>query len=153
METNLGSGPLEPDHGIAGVGRLGESLEEAERERIEQQIAMGLVGSPVLQKARLPDLPPAGEVRALRLIVREQLAEVHGAIAEMRADIQASNRLLKHIDAPLETVADAHERATHSFETLRGEFLQVEGKVEAFGSRLDAIELLLRRIAKQVGVA
>jgi hypothetical protein len=70
---------------------------------------------PVLTQA-VPATLPAAAVEAVK---GEMRLMIQGAVADLKASIEAQNSLLKGIDVPLEAIADSHERATESFETLR----------------------------------
>lgn len=132
----LTSGPL--------VGELGESPEELERRRIA---ALPPDRAPVPLRPLLPDARERSVMRQeLKVLVselgREMREEVHQVAAAMREQAGA----LKTLDVPLEQVADSHERATHSFETLRAENLEIL-------TRLMAVEELVHKIARHLGVA
>jgi hypothetical protein len=128
----LNEGPLPPEP------QLGESPEAYEQRRIA---ALPVDGAPVALKP----LMPAQDVelrKAISIVVRQEFADVRHQLEQIRHDIASNTENLKLVDIPLEQVADSHERATHSFETLRAENFEIR-------TRLDKIEELLQRLVRK----
>ncbi len=128
------------EHGIPGFGRLGQSPEEAERERIENLERIetlklrGLV--PLSEKApavvmRDRSVTVAEQQRqlevteALKPMVAAAFGDLKGFLEGLRYDIVAQSELLASINVPLEAVTDSHERASASFETLRADMARM----------------------------
>ncbi len=59
----------------------------------------------------------------LQIVIRDVIAQVGMGLAQkfedLRQDLEENTRLLGVMNAPMEAIADSHERATSSFETLR----------------------------------
>lgn len=131
-------GPLPPE-----VGKLGESPEQLERRRIA---SLPVDRAPVPVKPLLPDARERSVMRQeLRVLVSELGRDVREELHQVGAAIREQGAAMKTLDVPLEQVADSHERATHSFETLRGENAEI-------ALRLYQVETLLEKIAKKLGV-
>jgi prefoldin subunit 5 len=121
--------PQLPPH----TGRPGESVEDFERRRVASVPAKaldvrdhGAVGDNAFRR----DLP-------VRVVVDEALQRAVGPVREematLRQAIEEQNRTLKTIDAPLEAIADSHERAATSFEALRHD-------IDSISTRLAGVE-------------
>lgn len=79
-----------------------------------------LIKNPTESSALEP--PKAGlTVATVEAVKTEMRTMIEGAVADLRASIEAQNSLLQGIDVPLEAITESHERATESFETLRTE--------------------------------
>jgi hypothetical protein len=66
---------------------------------------------------------PAGVSEELGLVIHSVVAELGRGLAQkfddLKQDLEENTRLLGVMNAPMEAIADSHERATSSFETLR----------------------------------
>lgn len=82
--------------------------------------------------------PPANVPAEVGLMVhaavRELSRELRGTMEELIHDVNANTRLLGVINAPMEAITGAHERASASFETLRRDIL---------GGGMDKLEQVL----------
>jgi hypothetical protein len=72
-----------------------------------------------------------GLPREMALMVRTVIGELGRGLqqqfADLREDLAANTALLGVMNAPLEAITDSHERASHSFETLRREIADISG--------------------------
>lgn len=106
------------------TGALGQSPEDFERMRV----------------AALPKVDPmavavAGEVRAVvQAVISEATQGLRKSMASLQEDVQAAASLMHMMDVPMEAIANSHERASSSFETLRRDIL---------GGGLDKLEQVL----------
>lgn len=134
MEADMSSLP-------PGVGRLGESVEEHERARVAGLAAAG--PQPPVPVRERAELPAASEIRTAKAVVREMLGQVGGEVRRLADAVHDQNATLRTLDVPLEQVADSHERATHSFETLRADIVRIE-------DRLGLVEAVCRQILAEL---
>jgi Skp family chaperone for outer membrane proteins len=139
----------DPDEMIpmpAAAGQLGEDVEAHERHRLQTILDRSAV--PV--KATAPDtqvVAQAAAQRAVSVVMRQEMAGIRKAVADLQHDIQANTETLRMADVPLEQVADSHERATASFERLRSEIAQLEQHQQ---KRFDAIDSALASLMLEV---
>lgn len=63
----------------------------------------------------------------VQAVASELSRELRGTLANLKEDIEANTRLLGVMNAPMEAITDSHERASHSFETLRHEIASISG--------------------------
>lgn len=82
----------------------------------------------------LPANVPAEVGLMVHAAVRELSRELRGTFEELIHDVNANTRLLGVMNAPMEAITGAHERAAASFETLRRDVL---------GGGLDKLEQVL----------
>lgn len=143
--TDLGvrEGNTEAEQLPPGFGALGEDPEAHERARVHGLAEAG-PQPPVLAKERA-ELPAASEVRAAKAVVRELLGEMRDQVRAVATEIKSGNDLLRHLDVPLEQVADSHERATHSFETLRADIDRLAAQQALTDARVQEILKLVRQ--------
>lgn len=132
----------------ASFGELGESTEDHEEARLADLAQAPLVGE------ELPKVPvrPAAEIALreeglrtallIRPVMKEMTRQLQHEVDQLRQDIGDSNRLLKHLDVPLEQVADSHERAASSFESLRAEIRAISARLHGVESVIDTAGLL-----------
>lgn len=120
-----------PLHDVPGFGALGQSAEQFERGRIA-----GLSGQvpatarpPVIERDRSMSVAEQQRrlemTEALKPLVGEAFGQLTRFLGDLQHDIQAQTNLLATINVPLEAVADSHERASVSFETLRKEMSDI----------------------------
>ena len=99
-------------------GELGESTEEHELKRVR-----GLIGDEPPAPPSVPEVFQANSEKERALIVQAVTSEVTRFLGELVAglqhDIQANTELMRTMDVPIESIVNAHERASASFETLR----------------------------------
>lgn len=88
----------------------------------------------VAPAAALPANVPAEVGLMVHAAVRELSRELRGTFEELIHDVNANTRLLGVMNAPMEAITGAHERAAASFETLRRDVL---------GGGLDKLEQVL----------
>ena len=123
------------------VGTLGETAEDHERKRVAALAQRGPQAPvPTKELAATPDVH-----KALQVLVRQEFSQVRQALNELQSDIRANTEGLKLADIPLEQVADSHERATHSFETLRADLVRIEDRITGLESVCAQILQELRR--------
>jgi hypothetical protein len=115
---------------------LGKSHEDAERDRV----ASLSPPAPVPRREIASRGDDVSTKIAVREVMREVFREMAIEIQGIRHDIRANTDVLKMADVPLEAVADAHERASSSFENLRHDMLdmsqrfgEVEGVMDTAG--------------------
>jgi hypothetical protein len=114
-------------------------------------------------QARVPDVP--AEVGLMvHAAVRELSRELRGTMEELIHDVNANTRLLGVINAPMEAITGAHERASKSFETLRRDILgggmdkleqvlDVSGLSEQASKTEQRLEALVTRLEAKVDQA
>lgn len=112
--------------GSADFGQLGQKPEDFERQRIRALDTVKEDEPTALVVERFEETPPAlapaprAELtEALKPLVAEAFAGLATYLTDLQADIRDQTRLLGTLNVPLEAVADSHERASASFETLR----------------------------------
>ncbi len=126
---------------------LGKSPEQAERERIA---GMPVDRAPVATRP-VADVAQAAAIRSgIQAVVRQEFSEVRTAISALQHDVRANAEILKLADIPLEQVADSHERATHSFETLRGENVETQARLQAVETRLETLNATLIQLLDEM---
>lgn len=114
---------------VPGFGQLGEDPADFERRRIaglDQDKAIAQLREIHNELVREREVEPA-PMPALRLelaaamkpLIGEAFANLTQFLGDLRHDIQAQTDLMRVIEAPMEAIADSHERASESFETLR----------------------------------
>lgn len=68
---------------------------------------------------------PTGFSEEMTLVVQQVVSELGRGLArkfeDLRLDLEENSRLLGVMNAPMEAIADSHERAASSFETLRND--------------------------------
>jgi hypothetical protein len=125
----------------AVVGTLGETAEDHERKRVAQLAAHGPQPAvPTKELAATPDVR-----KALQILVRQEFSGVREDLEAIRHSIASNTEALRLADIPMEQVADSHERATHSFETLRADLVRLEERLAAVESSNAQILQELRR--------
>lgn len=109
--------------------------------RASARIRAGLPAIPVQPGRENLQPPPPGGAGALalpegfseemKLVVHSVISELGRGLAQkfddLKADLEENTRLLAVMNAPMEAITDSHERAAHSFETLRREISQISG--------------------------
>lgn len=140
-----------------------------------RNLAMGLLRAPLdvanavsgieVRKPLWPAESTHHEIAALmRPVLREAFGELGTALAGLKADIQEQTSLMRHMDVPMEAIADSHERASASFETLRKDIsqggldklekvLDVSGLSEQASAAEKRMEALALRIEAKVDAA
>lgn len=105
------------------------------------------------------------EMRELaRSVVAELARDLGSAMQDLRQDVLASNELMRHMDVPMEAIADSHERASSSFETLRKDIfkggldkleqvLDTSGLAEAASKSEKRIEAMVNRLEAKIDTA
>lgn len=169
MRENFGANEQEswdtPESTHEGIARMKASRAPA-LIRAAGQLTPALAPS-------VPEIFDANAKAELRVMVQavvgELSRELHGALSSLKADIGDSNRLLKHIDVPLESITKSHEKAAESFETLREDLsrigLETPGAIRDLARVMDTaglneaqsraerrFEELTRRIEKQMEI-
>jgi ABC-type transporter Mla subunit MlaD len=136
--------PAETPHGIPGFGELGQSIEGAEAHRIAD-LAKRVDQLPAVPTKSGHELALKDEANRMAILAKPFLDEIRRGLTTevdtLRQDIADSNRLLKHLDVPLEQVADSHERAASSFERLRAEMESVSQRLAAVEGVIDTAGL------------
>lgn len=104
-------------------GELGETVEQHELKRVR-----GLIGDEPPAPPSVPEVfrENADKERALMVqaVTTEVTRELGQLVAGLRADIVANTELMRMMDVPAESIVNAHERATASFETLRADVMR-----------------------------
>jgi hypothetical protein len=135
--------PAEAPHNIPGAGALGQSAESFEAHRISALAASGPLPAVVVKPPH--ELALKDEAKRMAILAKPFLDEIRRGLTTevdtLRQDIADSNRLLKHLDVPLEQVADSHERAASSFENLRAEIRSVSDRLGAVEGVIDTAGL------------
>jgi hypothetical protein len=115
------------------AGRPGQSVDDAERDRVAglDPVPLAVYAGHAGSSNPFRDTLPVKAIvdQALQRVVEPMRTEMR----ELRAAIEEQNRTLKTIDVPLETVANSHERAASSFETLRHD-------IDSISTRLAGVE-------------
>lgn len=189
---------MNEEHDVPGFGKLGQSPEEAERERIERtdfganeqeswdtpeatkETIEKMAASRAAARARLAaaanaTLAPirAHQTRALSATDRQELSEIVGPmigkafgqlgefLGDLKHDIKAQTDLMRAMDVPMEAIADSHERASASFETLRKDIfkggtdkleqiLDVSGLADQASKAEKRMEALIARLEAKI---
>jgi hypothetical protein len=114
-------------------GELGETEEQHELKRVR-----GLIGDEPPAPPSVPEVFQANSEKERSLMVQAVTTEVTRSLGQLVAglqhDIQANTELMRMMDVPIESIVNAHERATASFETLR---------VDVMRGGLDKLEKVL----------
>lgn len=79
----------------------------------------------------------AAAQQAVATVMRVEMSAVRQALNDLAHDVKAVGEITQLMDVPLEQVADSHERASASFETLRGEIAALAETVRRFDQVLD----------------
>jgi len=112
-----------PLHGVPGFGELGESVQGHELKRVR-----GLIGDEPPAPPSVPEIFHENAQKERALMVQAVTTEVTRFLGELVAglqhDIQANTELMRTMDVPIESIVNAHERATASFETLRSDVMR-----------------------------
>jgi methyl-accepting chemotaxis protein len=135
--------PAEAPHDVPGFGALGQSPEAAEAHRIS---ALSRAGDlPAIPTKAPQEFEALDQGRHMAILMKPVMAEARreltALVDELRSDIADSNRLLKHLDVPLEEVHNSHERAASSFENLRAEIRRVSDRLGEVENVIDTAGL------------
>lgn len=145
--------------GLPPRGVLGKEAEQAKNERANENTRA--IATPprtsFTDLERIADTTaatevglPAGFSEEMTLVVRQVVADLGRGLAhqfaELRQDLEENTRLLGVMNAPMEAIADSHERASASFETLRRDIAAAGRSIGAGGVASPALEELTRAI-------
>ena len=111
--------------GPVDVGKLGESAEDFEKKRIAQ-IRKEDPDKVVMVRGEITEM--------VRAIMAEATGGLRQQIISLQEDVSGASQLMHMMDVPMEAIAESHERASKSFETLRRDIL---------GGGLDKLEKVL----------
>lgn len=152
-----------PLHGVPGFGELGEDMQHHELQRVR-----GVIGDEPPAPPSVPDIFHVNSEKERALMVQavttEVTRELANVVAGLRHDIQANTELMRLMDVPVESIVNAHERASESFETLRGEMarggldklekvLDVSGLADAASKAEGRIYNLIAALEKRIDAA
>lgn len=122
------------------TGRLGMSPEVAEAERISQLPPRGAIA--VRETESPQDIQTRAQIQTqVGVVLRSEMGAVRAVVNELIHDIRTNTEALKLADVPLEQVANSHERAAASFETLRAEIASVAGRLAGVEKVIDTAGL------------
>lgn len=123
-----------------GTGTLGMSEEVAERERISQLPPRGAIA--VRETETAQQMQIRAQIRSeVGVVLRGEMGMVRAVLNDIAHDIRSNTEALQLADVPLEQVANSHERAAASFETLRGEIASVAGRLAGVEQVIDTAGL------------
>lgn len=113
-------------------GELGQSAEDFEKQRIARLgDSAAVIASPTPAIMRDRTVTVADQQRrmevteALKPLVGEAFAGLQRFLEGVQHDIRAQTELMRAMDAPMEAITESHERASESFETLRGDLASI----------------------------
>lgn len=97
-------------------------------------------------------------------MIREAFGELATFLGDLKSDIKTQSDLMRHMDVPMEAIANSHEKAASSFETLRSDIfkggldklervLDVSGLSEQASTAERRMEALAKRIEAKVDAA
>ena len=132
------------------LATLGKTPEAAELERI-----LALAGEPRTNQRLLPAVERSNGFpveqsaqlrRELTAVVGQEFHKIRSEIAGIARAVQDNTAVLKLADVPLEHVADSHERASASFETLRVEIAAIDIRMTGIEKALAEVLGALQRV-------